>query len=300
MITKYELDDLVEKYETTEFIKDDPIQFPHRFKNKEDIELAGFIASLFAYGNRKMFIAKLNDLFNRANNDIANYVKNGEFENLKDLEYRFSKDYDIIPIFEILYVLYKESRGLEELFEYGWNVSSSGKISPHPSPAWLSTLNESADSARQNSSALCRQSAPPIKGGDSTFVYLKFFQTVVDYFYSRAPKTVGQGFYHMLPNPANGGAMKRMNMFLRWMIRKSPVDLGIWDFMQPKDLLIPLDVHVARISRNMGLLNRKSNDFKAVIELTSKLREFSPNDPTKYDFAMFAFGVELNSTKLGA
>ena len=305
MITKNELDKLVEKYETTDFIKDDPIQFPHRFKNKEDIELAGFIASLFAYGNRKMFIAKLNDLFNRADNDIANYVKNGEFKNLKGLEYRFSKDYDIIPIFEILHNLYKESRGLEELFEYGWNTIVSNQISPHPSPAWLSTLNESADSARQNSSTLCRQSAPPRRGNDQVCSrkyndYLKFFQTVVDYFYSRAPKTVGQGFYHMLPNPANGGAMKRINMFLRWMIRKSPVDLGIWDFMQPKDLLIPLDVHVARISRNMGLLNRKSNDFKAVIELTSKLKEFSPNDPTKYDFAMFAFGVELNSTKLGA
>lgn len=276
MITKYELDDLVEKYETTEFIKDDPIQFPHRFKNKEDIELAGFIASLFAYGNRKMFIAKLNDLFNRADNDIANYVKNGEFENLKGLEYRFSKDYDIIPIFEILYALYKESRGLEELFKYGWNVSGSGQKTPH----------------------LMRGNCP--KYSEKYNDYPKFFQIIIDYFYSRAPKTVGQGFYHMLPNPANGGAMKRMNMFLRWMIRKSPVDLGIWDFMQPKDLLIPLDVHVARISRNMGLLNRKSNDFKAVIELTSKLREFSPNDPTKYDFAMFAFGVELNSTKLGA
>lgn len=276
MITKNELDDLVEKYETTEFIKDDPIQFPHRFKNKEDIELAGFIASLFAYGNRKMFIAKLNDLFNRADNDIANYVKNGEFENLKGLEYRFSKDYDIIPIFEILYALYKESRGLEELFEYGWNVSGSGQKTPH----------------------LMRGNYP--KCSEKYNDYPKFFQIIIDYFYSRAPKTVGQGFYHMLPNPANGGAMKRLNMFLRWMIRKSPVDLGIWDFMQPKDLLIPLDVHVARISRNMGLLNRKSNDFKAVIELTSKLREFSPNDPTKYDFAMFAFGVELNSTKLGA
>ena len=89
-------------------------------------------------------------------------------------------------------------------------------------------------------------------------------------------------------------------MFLRWMIRKPPVDIGIWDFMKPKDLLIPLDVHVARISREMGLLNRKSNDFKAVIELTTNLRKFCPNDPVKYDFAMFAFGVELNSTKLGA
>ena len=93
--------------------------------------------------------------------------------------------------------------------------------------------------------------------------------------------------------------MKRMNLFLRWMVRKPPVDLGIWKFMQPKDLLIPLDVHVARVSRNMGLLNRKSNDFKAVLELTEKLREFCPEDPVKYDFAMFAFGVELNSTKLG-
>ena len=253
MITKSELDNLVKKYETFEFVKDDPIQFPHRFKKKEDIELAGFIASLFAYGNRKMFIAKLNDLFNRADNDITNYIKNGDFKNLTGLEYRFSKDYDIIPIFEILNKLYSETNGLEELFEYSWKVSDNN--------------------------------------------YTQFFQSVIDYFYSRAPKNVGQGFYHMLPNPNNGGAMKRINMFLRWMVRKPPVDLGIWKFIQAKDLLIPLDVHVARVSRNMGLLNRKSNDFKAVLELTNKLKEFSPKDPVKYDFAMFAFGVELNSTK---
>ena len=254
MIRKDELDCLVEKYETKDFIKNDPIQFPHRFRDKQDVELAGFIASLFAYGNRKMFIAKLNDLFNRADNDIANYIKNGDFENLKGLEYRFCFVYDIIPIFDILHGLYDESCGLEELFKYGW---------------------------------------------ENAVDYLNFFQVVVDYFYSRAPKNVGRGFYHMLPNPTNGGAMKRINMFLRWMIRKSAVDLGIWSFMQPKDLLIPLDVHVARVSRSMGLLNRKSNDFKAVIELTNKLKDFSPDDPVKYDFAMFAFGVELNSNKLG-
>ena len=97
----------------------------------------------------------------------------------------------------------------------------------------------------------------------------------------------------MIPNPDNGGAMKRMNMYLRWLVRKPPVDLGIWTFMKPRDLLIPLDVHVARVSRTMGLLTRKSNDFKAVLELTEKLREFCPDDPVKYDFAMFAFGVEL-------
>ena len=250
MITKTELDYLAEKYENKDFIKDDPIQFIHRFKNKEDIELSGFIASLFAYGNRKIFIKKLDDIIKRTNNDVSNYVKYGDFSNLKGVEYRFSKDYDIIPIFEILHKLYTESKGLEELFKYSYKPR-----------------------------------------GDK---YDHFLEGVVDYFYSRAPKEAKQGFYHMIPNPKNGGAMKRMNMFLRWMVRKSPVDAGIWNFMSPADLYMPLDVHVARQSRNMGLLNRKSNDYTAVKELTERLKVFCPEDPVKYDFAIFAFGVELN------
>ena len=117
-------------YETKDFIKDDPIQFLHRSndKGKEDAELAGFIASLFAYGNRKMFISKLNDLFARADNDIANYVKNGDFANLKGMEYRFAKDYDIIPVFEILNKLYSSSKGLEELFSYAFKSENFGHI----------------------------------------------------------------------------------------------------------------------------------------------------------------------------
>ena len=252
MITKIELDKLVNKYENENFIKDDPIQFIHRSKSKHDSELYGFIASLFAYGNRKMFIKKLDDLFLRADNDIANYIKNGDFKNLKGIEYRFSKDYDIIPIFEILSVLYNESNGLEDLFSYSFTRDRGEK-------------------------------------------YDHFLDKVVDYFYARAPKNAGQGFYHMIPNPKNGGAMKRMNMFLRWMVRKSPVDIGIWSFMTPADLYIPLDVHVARQSREMGLLTRKSNDYNAVVELTNNLKDFCPEDPVKYDFAMFAFGVELNN-----
>ena len=127
--------------------------------------------------------------------------------------------------------------------------------------------------------------------------YDHFLLPVVEYFYSRAPKNAGQGFYHMIPDPKKGGAMKRMNMFLRWMIRKSAVDIGIWNFMKPSDLIIPLDVHVARQSRKMGLLNRKSNDYTAAKQLTNKLKDFSPEDPVKYDFALFAFGVELNKNK---
>ena len=262
MITKPELDKLVARYETPDFIKDDPIQFVHRGKCKEDSELLGFIASLFAYGNRKMFIKKLEEIFAKAEGDITGFIKDGDFSSLKGVEYRFSKENDIIPIFEILSKLYNESNGLEELFEYGWESQQS-----------YISLSQGADK-------MCNS-----------------LQTVVDYFYARVPKTVGQGFYHMIPNPKNGGAMKRMNMFLRWMVRKPPVDLGIWSFIKPKDLLIPLDVHVARVSRQMGLLARKSNDLRAVLELMKPLREFCPDDPVKYDFAMFAFGVESNKRK---
>ena len=114
---------------------------------------------------------------------------------------------------------------------------------------------------------------------------------VVDYFYSRVTLPVTRGFYHLLPDPSKKSACKRLNMFLRWMVRKSAVDFGIWDFMPASELLIPLDVHVAKISRSLGLLKRKQNDFAAVKELTDKLKEFDPSDPVKYDFAMFGYGV---------
>jgi len=243
MITKSELDVLVSKYENEEFIKDDPVQFIHRFKTKKDTELAGFIASLLAYGSRAQFIKKLDELLiDKAQNEPLNFVLNFKPKMIGDFNYRFGKPNDFISIFKILKELYTKSDGLEELFRHG-------------------------------------------------YAQKKMFEIVVDYFYARADKNVGQGFYHMIPNPYNGGAMKRMCMFLRWMVRKSSVDVGIWKFMKPSELYIPLDVHVGRISRRMGLLKRSSNDFKAVIELTEKLKEFCPEDPVKYDFAMFGYGV---------
>lgn len=245
MITKTELDKLVESYETTDFIKDDPVRFPKKFKEKKDIEIAGFIASLVAYGRRDVFTKKLDELFNIAQNEPLNFIQNFDSKIIGDFNYRFGKSEDFSQIFSILKELYTKDGGLEELFKYGYN----NKIK------------------------------------DNMFI------PVTDYFYSRASKTSGQGFYFMIPNPQKGGAMKRMCMFLRWMVRKGPVDFGIWDFMPASDLLIPLDVHVARISREMGLLTRNANDFKAVIELTNNLKQFCPEDPTKYDFAMFGYGV---------
>lgn len=246
MITKTELDKLVEKYENKTFIESDPIQIPHRYKDKEDIEIVAFISALFAYGSRKVFIPKLDELFSKMGKKPLEYIKNGGFSNLINFNYRFAKENDVIEILKILSKLYNSNETLQTLFRYGYEQKSD------------------------------------IKG---------MLQVVTDYFYLNSTDNVGEGFYFMLANPKNNGAMKRLNMFLRWLVRKPPVDFGLWDFIPTSELLIPLDTHVAKISREMNLLTRKSNDFKAVLELTDKLKQFDANDPTKYDFAIYAKGI---------
>ena len=258
MITKEKMDELVKKYETANFINPDPISIPHKFTDKRDVEIAGFIASLIAYGSRKVFLKKLDELFKIAENEPLNFILNFEPQILGDFNYRFGKPADFAEIFGIMRALYEKDWGLEELFKYGYDLN-----------------NTSASGGRV--------------GG--------MFTVVTDYFYSRASKNAGQGFYFMIPDPKNGGAMKRMCMYLRWMVRKPPVDFGIWNFMPKSELLIPLDVHVARISREMGLLTRKQNDFKAVLELTENLKKFDADDPSKYDFAMFGLGVDESTDK---
>jgi len=242
------LDELTQKYETKDFIKNDPVQFPHRFKRKEDIEIAGFIASLFAYGKREVFIQKLNNIFENMNNEPYEFVINFDKNNTKldNCDYRFSKGIDLKQIILILKELYKNNDSLETLFLDGWNKNQ--------------TING-------------------------------MFQVVTDYFYARTTLNITQGYYHLLPNPNKGSACKRLNMFLRWMIRDGSVDLGTWTFLPKSELIIPLDTHVARISRNLNLIKRQQNDWKTAKELTEKLKEFCPSDPVKYDFAMFGYGV---------
>lgn len=251
MITKINLDKLVSKYENSEFIKADPIQFPHRFSEKSDIEIAGFISSLVAYGSRKVFNRKLEELFAIAQNEPLNFILNFEEKILGNFNYRFGKPEDFAQIFYILKELYSKDGGLEALFSYAFRESG-------------------------------------------TVASVQFFKIITDYFYSRTSAKSGSGFYFMVPNPENGGAMKRMNMFLRWMVRKPPVDFGIWTNIPASELLIPLDVHVAKVSREMGLLSRNANDFKAVLELTNRLKLFDNQDPVKYDFATFGYSVAEN------
>lgn len=246
--TKDYFDKLVEKYETKDFINSDPIQFPHRYNSKKDVEIAAFIASIYAYGKREVFISKLSTIFDIMNNKPYEFVKNFTVECtlLDNCDYRFSRGIDLKQIILTLGELYSNNYSLETLFSDAWNKTKT------------------------------------IDG---------MLQIVVDYFYVRVTLPVTKGFYHLLPDPKNGSACKRLNMFLRWMVRDGIVDLGLWKFIPQCELIIPLDVHVAKISRQQNLLTRKQNDWKSAKELTKKLSELCPNDPTKYDFAMFGYGV---------
>ena len=245
------LDNLVFQFETEDFIQDDPIQFPHRFKTKTDIEISGFIASLFAYGKRELFINKLNTLFCYFDNSPFLFLETStNISSVINIDYRFSKNIDIVQILEKLHFLYyKDNSTLEELFFNGWKQSHD--------------------------------------------IY-KMLEFVMDYFYTDITKDITNGYFHLLPNPKNNSSMKRMNMFLRWMVRSGVVDFGLWNFLPKSELLIPLDVHVGNISRRLNLLDTKSNDSKAVKYLTAQLKKFDSDDPVKYDFALFGLGVSKN------
>ena len=95
-------------------------------------------------------------------------------------------------------------------------------------------------------------------------------------------------------NPEKGSAAKRLNLFLMWMVREDDVGVhfGIWKEISKADLIIPLDIHVGRVARKLGLVTRKANDWRTASELTSVLRQFDPEDPVKYDFSLFGMGLE--------
>lgn len=245
---KEKLNNLVKKYETKDFIKSDPIQFPHRYTLKQDVEISAFISSLFAFGRREAFIKKLDLLFSLTKSPYELILDYKKF-NLEDFIYRFVKSCDLIELLRILNKLYVDDKSnLEELF------SDYDKFE---------------------------------------FKSYNCIKKATNYFYLNSKIPQSSGFCFLFAKPENNSALKRLNMFLRWMIRKnSEVDFGIWDNIAQSELLIPLDTHVARLSREFKLLKRKQNDFRSVVELTNKLKEFDESDPVKYDFALFGLGVD--------
>ncbi|MBN2235918.1 MAG: TIGR02757 family protein [Bacteroidales bacterium] len=233
-------------YNQSEFIENDPIQIPHQFSSKEDIEIAGFLAASIAWGQRPLIIRNANKLMERMDYAPADFVRNSvesDWEVFAAFKHRTFQAIDMQFFIRSLQNIYLKHGGLEKVFEIGF--------------------------LRDAKSALIR--------------FNRLFNEV-----EHLPRSEKH-----LSNPAKNSAAKRLNMFLRWMIRQdsSGVDFGLWKNIPMSKLMLPLDVHTGRIGRELALLSRKQNDWKAVVEITKSLGTFNPEDPVKYDFALFGFGV---------
>ncbi len=236
-------------YNRQEFVTSDPILVPRRFQKKEDIEIAGFLAAVIAWGQRVTIINNALKLIEYMDHDPHAFVTTFEPSDLKPMQrfvHRTFNGDDVVAFMYALQRIYRELGGLEAVL---------GRC-------FLADLKQP---------------------GTGWHLFKKEFFDL-----PHLPRTRKH-----LPDPLQGSAAKRMNMYLRWMVRNDDmgVDFGIWSSIQPAQLYIPLDVHTARVARKLGLLERKQNDWKAVMELTAALRQISPRDPVHLDFALFGMGV---------
>lgn len=241
------LDSKVELYNNPKFIESDPIQIPHQFSNKEDIEIAAFLTATIAWGNRISIINNAIRMMNLLDNtpyDFVMHHKESDLETLLPFVHRTFNGEDLIQFITSLKHIYKTHKGLETVFS-----------------------KHAHDDSLQYSI--------------SKFKSL-FFEI------EHLPRTQKH-----VSDPIKNSAAKRINMFLRWMIRpnNTGVDFGIWKSLSPSQLSCPLDVHSGNVARKLGLLKRKQNDAKALNELDNSLRLLDPLDPVKYDFALFGLGV---------
>ena len=241
------LDTKVLQYNHPKFIESDPIQIPHQFTLKEDIEISAFLTATIAWGNRKMIIKNAQRMMDLLGNSPYDFIINHKDHHLEKFEgfvHRTFKDIDLKYFINSIRYIYLNYNGLESIF----------------------TKHAKADSMQYS---------------------IHHFKSI--FFQLEHPKRSEKH----ISDPLKGSAAKRINMFLRWMVRndKAGVDFGIWKTISPSLLSCPLDVHSGNVARKLGLLNRKQNDAKALLELDTNLRKLDPKDPVKYDFALFGLGV---------
>lgn len=242
------LEEKTRQYNCPDFIETDPIQIPRQFAQKENIELAGFLAATIAWGQRATIIKNGKWLMEAMDHDPYAFLLNtseDEWLHFEGFKHRTFNGVDCRYFLRSLKNIYENHGGLEAVFTNGFRKEES------------------------------------VAGA------LRYFRKV---FFEVAGE--GRTQKHIANIDKNASA-KRLNMYLRWMVRRDDagVDFGIWTDIPMSALLLPLDVHTSKQARQLGLLERKQDDWKAVLEVSERLRQFDPNDPVKYDFALFGLGA---------
>jgi uncharacterized protein (TIGR02757 family) len=260
---KRELDLWYKKNNKASFIEQDPLRFPHFYATTQgcraDIEIAAFLAAAIAWGRRDLILRSAERMFAIMGKSPAAFVMAGDYRTLgKGCIHRTFFEKDLRYFCKGFRAVYRKYGSLEALFAI---AGAAGPVD--------------ADAGGNNGNG----------SGGSIWDGIGLFR-------NEMAKANGGLYTKHIADPASGSACKRINLALRWLVRPGPVDLGLWKSISPSALFIPLDLHVGRAARSLGLLRRKSNDKKAVIELTETLRRYSPQDPVKYDLALFGASID--------
>ena len=278
------LDVKVDLYNQPDFIENDPICIPHKFKLKQDIEIMGFWAAMLAWGQRKTIINKCNELIQLMDGAPYDFIINHKDTDLKrfaGFKHRTFNDTDTLYFLEFFKQHFTEHDSLESAF---MPPSETQKIPEFRNDFVGHPSNES--NANKYSSSPCYVSELESRVVENSLNYFRSYFSSSQDFPRRTIKHVS--------SPLQKSACKRLNMFLRWMVRDDNrgVDFGIWKSIRPADLICPTDLHVERVARKLKIITRKQVDWQTAIELTQNLRQFDPTDPIKYDFALFGLGIE--------
>lgn len=259
----------VEEYNQPSFINDDPVCIPHLFSARADIEIAGLFTAVFAWGNRTTIINKSRELMARMDMRPHEFVLNAGASDLRGLlsfKHRTFTATDLLYFIEVLRRHYSMHDSLEAAFVHGLDAGdpdTTGALNGFYSYFFGSVWT------------------------DGPLISEPLGLDVSDDFEipARTRKHIAA--------PFRGSTCKRLNMYLRWMVRSNAggVDFGLWRQVSPAQLVIPIDLHVARVASRFGLLQRAQLDWTAALELTARLRQLDPVDPVKYDYALFALGV---------
>jgi len=235
----------------------DPVEFPHRYTDPRDIETSALLAAALAYGRADLFRPKVEGLLRRMGPSPAAFVREldvaGARELLHGFVYRFNVGTDVAVLLLGMGRALREHGSLEALFVRAWEAHES------------------------------------IHGALSDFT-----AALRDVPMGELRRALGKerGLHHLLPSPLGAGAAKRLNLYLRWMVRgPDAVDFGIWKRVPAAGLLIPLDTHIGRIARHLGLTRRKDLSWRTAEEVTASLRWLDEADPVRYDFALCHYGM---------
>ncbi|RJP24254.1 MAG: TIGR02757 family protein [Candidatus Abyssobacteria bacterium SURF_5] len=256
-LLKKKLDGLQSTY-NKEYLSSDPIWFVHRYRDPVDREVVGLICSSLAYGNVKMIQRNLERLLAILGTRPARYVRGFspiDRSSFSGFTHRFNTADDIVLL--LWYI--------QQMLEIGGSIGGFFN-------------------------AGCRN------GQDIRQSLSHFVERVLTLDCSPVhPDGIlpdGAGVRFFFPSPAGGSACKRLNLYLRWMVRRDDgIDFGLWQFISPANLIIPLDTHVARICRLIGLTRRTCAGWPMAAEITENLKRLDPHDPVKYDFAISRLGI---------